>query len=105
LIANLVTNAVQYTPSGGKVTLFLHQSDHYAVIQVKDTGIGILSTEHAQIFERFHRVNRDRSRMTGGAGLGLAIAMAIAQAHHGTIQVQSKFGYGSTFIIKLPNSA
>jgi signal transduction histidine kinase len=102
LIANLVTNAIQYTPSGGKVTLFLRQSDHYAVIQAKDTGIGILSTEHAQIFERFHRVNRDRSRMTGGAGLGLAIAMAIARSHHGTIQVRSQPGCGSTFTVRLP---
>jgi signal transduction histidine kinase len=102
LIANLVTNAIQYTPSGGKVTLALHQSDHHAVIQVRDTGIGILIAEQAQIFERFHRVNRDRSRMTGGAGLGLAIAMAIASSHHGTIQVQSQPGCGSTFTVKLP---
>ncbi len=102
LVANLVTNAIQYTPKGGKVTLFLRQSDHHAVIQVKDTGIGIPSTEHAQIFERFHRVNSDRARITGGSGLGLAIAMAIAHAHHGTIQVQSQLGRGSTFTVKIP---
>jgi signal transduction histidine kinase len=102
LIANLVTNAIQYTPKGGQITLILNQFDHHAVIQVEDTGIGIPVIEQAQIFERFHRVNRDRSRMTGGAGLGLAIALAIAHAHQGTIQVQSELGHGSTFTVKLP---
>jgi signal transduction histidine kinase len=102
LIANLVTNSIQYTPKGGQIALILNQFDHHAVIQVEDTGIGIPVIEQAQIFERFHRVNRDRSRMTGGAGLGLAIAMAIARSHHGTIQVQSQPGCGSTFTVKLP---
>ncbi len=102
LIANLMTNAIQYTPKGGKIALSLRQSEYYAVIQVKDTGIGIPVIKYAQIFERFYRVNRDRSRMTGGAGLGLAIAMAIAVAHHGTIQVQSQPGCGSIFTVQLP---
>jgi signal transduction histidine kinase len=102
LAANLVTNAIQYTPKGGTVTLLLRQSDHHAAIQVKDTGIGIPLTEHAQIFERFHRVNSDRARVTGGSGLGLAIAMAIARAHRGSIQVRSMTGKGSTFTLRLP---
>jgi two-component system OmpR family sensor kinase len=105
LVANLVTNAVKYTPKAGKITLLLRQADdHHAVIQVKDTGIGIPVTEHAQIFERFHRVNSDRARITGGSGLGLAIAVEIARAHHGTIQVQSQLGHGSTFTIQLPTA-
>jgi signal transduction histidine kinase len=102
LVANLITNAIQYTPAGGKVTISLKREDHYALIQVQDTGIGIPFQEQARIFDRFYRVNSDRSRHTGGAGLGLAIAQAIVQAHQGIIQVQSEPGKGSTFNIRLP---
>ncbi|MBD1871363.1 two-component sensor histidine kinase [Cyanobacteria bacterium FACHB-471] len=102
LVANLITNAIQYTPSGGKVIVHLKPDDHYALIQVEDTGIGIPLKEQARIFDRFYRVNSDRSRQTGGAGLGLAIAQAIVQSHQGTIQVQSETGKGSVFSIRLP---
>lgn len=105
LLANLVTNAIQYTPPGGKVKLTLAQIDHEAVIQVQDTGIGIAAAEQLRIFDRFYRVNSDRSRQTGGAGLGLAIAQAIAQAHQGKIQVQSDAGKGSVFSVHLPLKA
>ncbi|MBD1852748.1 two-component system sensor histidine kinase RppB [Leptolyngbya sp. FACHB-711] len=101
-VANLITNAIQYIPSGGKVTVHLKQEDHHALIQVQDTGIGIPHKEQARIFDRFYRVNSDRSRHTGGAGLGLAIAQAIVQAHQGTIQVQSELSKGSVFSIRLP---
>lgn len=101
-LANLVTNAIQYTPAAGKVVIQLERDDHVAVLQVQDTGVGISAIDQAHIFDRFYRVNSDRSRATGGAGLGLAIVQAIVQAHHGTIQVQSKSGQGSTFIIRLP---
>ncbi len=70
--------------------------------KVQDTGIGIQQPEITRIFDRFYRVNSDRSRSTGGSGLGLAIAQAIIQAHHGSIDMQSEFGKGSTFTIKLP---
>jgi signal transduction histidine kinase len=102
LISNLVTNALQYTPAGGKVTVTLAQDDQQALIQVQDTGVGIAIADQSRIFDRFYRVNRDRSRHTGGAGLGLAIAKAIVQTHQGTIQVQSKAGEGSIFIVRLP---
>lgn len=102
LVANLVGNAIHYTPKGGQVWLKLDREDRHALIRVQDTGIGISPKEQTRIFERFYRVNSDRSRATGGSGLGLAIAMAIAQAHHGTIQVQSQLGHGSTFTVKLP---
>jgi signal transduction histidine kinase len=72
------------------------------LIQIQDTGIGIAPEEQTQIFDRFYRVNSDRSRHTGGSGLGLAIAKAIVQAHHGSIQVQSELGKGSIFTIRLP---
>ncbi|MBI4784542.1 MAG: two-component sensor histidine kinase [Oscillatoriophycideae cyanobacterium NC_groundwater_1537_Pr4_S-0.65um_50_18] len=102
LVANLITNAIQYTPAGGKVTVSLQQEDHHALIQVQDTGIGVSLQEQAHIFDRFYRVNSDRSRHTGGAGLGLAIAQAIAQTHQGSIQVESELGKGSKFTVKLP---
>jgi two-component system OmpR family sensor kinase len=99
LVANLITNAIQYTPAGGKVIVHLKRDDHRTLIQVQDTGIGIPSQEQARIFDRFYRVNSDRSRHTGGAGLGLAIAQAIVQSHQGMIQVQSEPGQGSIFSV------
>ncbi|MDF5725713.1 MAG: ATP-binding protein [Rhizonema sp. PD37] len=105
LISNLIINAIQYTPSLGKVTVFLERSEYYAVIKVQDTGIGIPQMEFSQIFERFYRVNSDRSRSTGGSGLGLAISQAIVRAHQGNLNVQSELGKGSTFTIRLPLDA
>ncbi|MCY7322284.1 MAG: HAMP domain-containing histidine kinase [Phormidesmis sp. CAN_BIN36] len=104
LITNLIVNALQYTPDGGIVTVILAREDSYALIQVQDTGIGIASENQSRIFDRFYRVNSDRSRQTGGAGLGLAIVRAIAQHHQGSIQLQSALGRGSTFIVRLPLS-
>lgn len=102
LVSNLIVNAIQYTPSGGQITVVLDRSDHHTLIEIQDTGIGIASKEQTRIFDRFYRVSGDRSRGTGGSGLGLAIAQAIVQAHHGSLQVQSELGKGSTFTIRLP---
>ncbi len=102
LITNLVTNAIQYTPAGGKVILSLAEEYHHAVICVADTGIGISRNEQKRIFDRFYRVDQARSRSKGGSGLGLAIAKAIALAHQGSIQVESKIGKGSILTIRLP---
>lgn len=102
LVSNLIINAIQYTPAGGQVTIVLERSDYQALIHIQDTGIGIAPEEQTQIFDRFYRVNSDRSRNTGGSGLGLAIAKAIVQAHQGSLQVQSILGKGSTFTIRLP---
>ena len=102
LVSNLIVNAIEYTSTGGQVTVILNRSDHYALIQIQDTGIGIAKSEQKRIFDRFYRVSSDRSRGTGGSGLGLAIAMAITKAHNGSLQVQSELGKGSTFTIRLP---
>jgi signal transduction histidine kinase len=102
LIFNLVVNAIQYTPAGGQVAVILDSSTQQALIYIKDTGVGIALPEQTRIFDRFYRVNSDRSRHTGGSGLGLSIAKAIAIAHNGSIDVQSELGKGSTFTIRLP---
>ncbi|NJR52802.1 MAG: two-component sensor histidine kinase [Leptolyngbyaceae cyanobacterium CSU_1_3] len=101
LLSNLVINAIRYTPAG-KVILRLHQERDQAVIQVQDTGIGIDSDDLPQVFDRFYRVSKDRSRNTGAIGLGLAIAKAIVEAHHGSLQVQSQLGSGSKLTVRLP---
>jgi two-component system, OmpR family, Ni(II)-sensor and/or redox sensor kinase NrsS len=102
LVSNLIANAIQYTPAGGLVRISLESHDRAASIAVKDTGIGIAPSEHTRIFDRFYRVDSDRSRKTGGTGLGLAIAQAIAHVHQGSIQVQSELGQGSILTLRLP---
>jgi signal transduction histidine kinase len=104
LVSNLIDNAIQATPAGGEVIVSLGRSESYAIIQVRDTGCGIAPEAQRRIFDRFYRVQDDRSRRTGGAGLGLAIARAIVQAHHGSIHVQSQIGKGSLFTVRLPLS-
>ncbi|BDA75797.1 two-component sensor histidine kinase (plasmid) [Calothrix sp. PCC 7716] len=105
LISNLIVNAIQYTPPCGEVMVFLNRTDYYAVIKVQDTGIGIPQNELSRIYDRFYRVNSDRSRSTGGSGLGLAIVQAIVGAHQGKLNVESELGKGSTFTIQLPFDA
>ena len=82
--------------------LRLERDAHYALIHVEDNGVGISPEEKSQIFDRFYRVNKARSKNKGGFGLGLSIAGAIAQVHQGAIAVESQLGQGSTFTIRLP---
>jgi two-component system, OmpR family, Ni(II)-sensor and/or redox sensor kinase NrsS len=102
LVSNLMANAIQYTPPGGSVLVSLEARDHRVIIAVKDTGIGIPPMEQSRIFERFYRVDGDRSRKTGGTGLGLAIAQAIVQRHQGQLSADSELGQGSLFTVSLP---
>jgi signal transduction histidine kinase len=101
-IANLLSNAIQYTPPKGTVTLVLAAEPPIAMIRVRDTGIGISLNDQQRIFDRFYRVDRERSIHKGGSGLGLAIVQAIAQTHKGSLQVQSQLGKGSQFTLSLP---
>ncbi len=102
LLLNLTNNAVKYTPEGGTITLSLKNEDGWVQIAVHDTGIGIHPENQAQIFERFYRTDKARSRELGGSGLGLSIVQWIAQAHHGRITVASEAQQGSTFTLWLP---
>lgn len=98
---NLITNAIAYTPKGGRIILSLTELQSKLVIKIKDTGIGIEKKEIPRIFERFYRVDKARSRNSGGTGLGLAIVKHLVEAHRGTIVVESEVGQGTTFIIEL----
>jgi signal transduction histidine kinase len=103
-ISNLINNAIQYTPAHGVVTIRLASAERNAIIAIQDNGIGIATKDLPHIFDRFYRVQSDRSRHTGGTGLGLAIVRAIVQAHHGNIQVDSQLDLGSKFTVYLPTS-
>ena len=98
----LIDNAVKYTPSGGSITVGLKHSDDSAVAEFRDTGIGISADDLPNIFGRFYRADKARSREFGGVGLGLSIARWVAGAHRGSIEVQSAPGSGSVFRIRLP---
>jgi two-component system OmpR family sensor kinase len=104
LFLNLVTNAIKYTARGGRVEITLALSDDQALFAVRDTGIGIAAADLPYIFERFWRADRARSRASerGGFGLGLAICQWIAQAHGGSLTVESRLGRGSRFVAILP---
>jgi two-component system sensor histidine kinase BaeS len=106
VLLNLVGNALQYTPSGGKVTISAHAQDDEIHIAVADTGIGIPPEHLPHLFTRFYRVDKSRSRAGGGSGIGLTIAKHLVEAHDGRIwAVSSGSGQGSTFIFTLPLSS
>jgi signal transduction histidine kinase len=101
VIGNLVSNAVKYSPSGGRIELGLTLSDGAAVISVVDSGLGIDRERQANLFEPFRRVS---SEAIPGVGLGLFVAKRIVEAHHGRIEVESVSGQGSIFRVRLPTS-
>jgi heavy metal sensor kinase len=101
MILNLLDNAVKYTPRGGEISVGLMASNGDAHLTVRDNGIGIPAKDQPHVFDRFYRVDKARSRALGGAGLGLSIARQIAEAHGGTVSVESSSG-GSVFTVELP---
>jgi histidine kinase len=104
ILTNLTGNALQYTPEGGRVTISAKRTNGEIQISVRDTGVGIPPEHLSRIFDRFYRVDKSRSRQSGGgSGIGLTIARAIVEAHGGRIWVESAGeGQGSTFIFTLP---
>jgi histidine kinase len=105
VLTNLVGNALQYTPSGGKVTLLVRRERSEVLFSAKDSGIGISAEQIPFIFNRFYRTDKSRTRASGGSGIGLTIAKALVQAHQGKIWAESNGeGKGSTFLFLIPLS-
>jgi two-component system, OmpR family, sensor histidine kinase BaeS len=103
VVNNFVSNAIRYTPAGGKIRIVAQRRRSTAVIAVRDTGIGIAPGHLERIFDRLYRVDEARDRATGGSGLGLAIARRAAQSLNARIEVDSKPGEGSEFRLLLPS--
>jgi two-component system, OmpR family, phosphate regulon sensor histidine kinase PhoR len=99
---NLVSNAVRYTPAGGKISLEWREDPEGAAFAVEDSGPGIAEEHIPRLTERFYRVDRGRSRDTGGTGLGLAIVKHAVARHQAALEIQSKPGAGSRFIVRFP---
>jgi signal transduction histidine kinase len=102
VLHNLLDNAVAHTESGGTVTISSQRNGEWVEVSVADTGEGIPPGELQNVFERFYRVDKSRSRATGGTGIGLTIVKRLVEAHGGRIEVQSEPGKGSRFAFTVP---
>ncbi|ODP29047.1 ATP-binding protein [Paenibacillus sp. PK4536] len=107
IFVNLISNAVNYTQDGGKVRLTVEEKvsengEERILFHVRDTGMGIPKKDLPRIFERFYRVDKARSRISGGTGLGLSIVKHLVDLHHGTVTVESEVNIGTTFTVNLP---
>lgn len=101
-VSNLIENAVRYTPENGSVIVRTRSDDHFAILEVADTGIGISENELSRIFTRFYRAEKAKKTHANGTGLGLAIVKKIIERHRGAIEVESQPGRGSVFRVYLP---
>lgn len=102
IIFNLAENAIKYNVSGGKVYITLRKETDNAILQIRDTGMGIPEESLSHIFERFYRVDKARARKSGGSGLGLSIVRNMVERNQGTIKVESTVGEGTTFTLSFP---
>ena len=102
MVTNLISNAVKYSPNGGKVILTLKNKEKQLLIEITDEGLGIPKDVRTQLFTKFYRIDNSDRRQIGGTGLGLAICKEIVKAHEGEIYFTSEIGKGSTFTIELP---
>lgn len=102
VIDNLINNAIKYSPAGGEIFISIQESHNKVTTIVRDQGLGIPQKDLPHLFERFYRVDKARSRDQGGTGLGLAISKEVIELHGGKIWVESREGYGSSFIFELP---
>lgn len=102
VLDNIISNAIKYSPEGGKIVLRAESKRHYLLITVQDEGVGIAYDKLEKIFDRFYRADRARTRNLGGTGLGLAITKELIEAHHGRIWARSREGYGTTIYFTLP---
>ena len=101
-VANLLSNAVRYTPDNGMITVELIRKNGYAQIAVSDTGVGIADEDMKKVFSRFWRADGARQSVGGGLGIGLALVQEVVDQHRGDVSVESKLGEGSTFYMRLP---
>jgi signal transduction histidine kinase len=104
ILVNLLSNAYQYTPPGGQVTVSIMPTDDAVLIQIADTGIGIAPEDQERIFERFYRANHELVHQQTGSGLGLTIVKSLVEMHGGELWLQSELGKGSTFSFTLPTN-
>jgi two-component system NtrC family sensor kinase len=101
-ITNLISNAIKYTPEGGRIDVTLREDDAFLAVEVRDNGIGISPEDQARIFDKFFRVDSDATQSIGGTGLGLSIVKTIVEKHKGRVWVDSEIGRGSAFSMLLP---
>ena len=104
VLANLISNAIKFTPEGGRIHLNLEQKGHKYWLNVIDTGIGIPQSDLERIFDQFYQVERPMTRRYQGMGLGLAITKGMVEIHNGRIWVESVLGKGSNFVVILPTA-
>ena len=102
VLLNLISNAIKYTPGGGRVTVDIYESGQDLRIKVVDTGIGIAQSDMQRIFDKFYRIRSEITKNIAGTGLGLSIVKKIVDLHRGTIHVESEENKGTTFIVSLP---
>ena len=102
IFVNLISNAIKYTPKGGKVDVILNRSGKDILFKVADNGIGIPPEDIDRIFEKFYRIKTEQTKSVGGSGLGLSIVKGLVNAHNGSVNVESEVGKGTTFIVSLP---
>ncbi|HEY8686780.1 MAG TPA: ATP-binding protein, partial [Chloroflexota bacterium] len=104
ILANLIRNAVRYTPDGGIIVMSVSRQAEWILVTVADTGEGISAEQLPEIFDRFYRADPARSRATGGAGLGLAIVREFVELMGGRVEVESVVGEGTRFHVLLPSA-
>lgn len=102
---NLLGNSIKFTPEGGHIEISITHSENEIFFKISDSGIGIAPEQLDYVFERFYKTDRSRNRSNGGNGLGLAIAKKIVTLHHGSIEMQSQVGRGTTVIVQLPSTS
>jgi len=102
MLLNLVSNAVKFTPAGGRVSIDARRLDDVVEISVSDTGIGIAESDRARLFEAFRQLDSTLARQQHGTGLGLALTNRFAELHGGMLLVESELGKGSRFMLRLP---
>ncbi|MFA7420318.1 MAG: ATP-binding protein [Melioribacteraceae bacterium] len=102
LFTNLISNAIKYNKESGSIYIIAHQENNYVCIKIRDTGIGMKPEEKDRLFSEFYRAKNEKTRGISGTGLGLSIVKKIVESYYGKIEVESVFGYGTTFTIHLP---